>query len=210
MGKVFAYELILGGGYLQSKHEGVNSSSPTLQIDAFAPLWFDGFSLGIGIAAFQTNLGKSTVLAEHFGMESRVDEKNVNVALFPTYLSAKYEYFFNKDFSMFIMGKGGISIADKRYYNGSETSVVNGEKYTSNDKLEVWGNSMYGGTLGVSIYKNYMISASFESVRIRNVNYNTSSYKDINTNATLASTAGRFLNYTYVNTMSVKLSYAFR
>ncbi|MDR2007454.1 MAG: hypothetical protein LBQ34_00585 [Alphaproteobacteria bacterium] len=208
-GKAFAYELVLGAGYAGSSHAGTHSSSPTLQIDAFAPILFDGLSLGIGISVLQVNLGKSTDLASHFNLENQVAERNISIVPVPTYLSAKYEYFFNNNFSAFIIGKGGIAIAEKLYYRDASSTTARVFAHEDNaDRLEVWGNSMYGGSVGVSINKNYMISASFDTIRVRNVNYTTTRY--IENGVLVGSTADRFLNYTHVETVSVKLSYAFR
>ncbi|MDR0484099.1 MAG: hypothetical protein LBH40_02315 [Alphaproteobacteria bacterium] len=197
-GKAFSYELIGSVGYLQSKYKETqtNSSSPTISVDVYAPVLFDGFSVGMGLGYFETNLGSSTALAQQFRDDLNVDERDIHLALFPTYLGAKYEYFFNKNFSTFISGKAGITIGDKRFYDGTISLVDDEGPYEISSNLEVWGNRIYGGTLGFSFYRNYLFSVSYDSAYIKSI-YSMNKL-------------GRFTNLTRIDTISVKFSYAFR
>jgi hypothetical protein len=198
--KAFSYELITGIGYGQSNHTGTSSQTITASVDAYVPLWFDGFNVGIGTSYFGANLGSSSTLASNFPIYSSIEEKDIKIPLLPVYLGAKYEYFFNKKFSAFISGRYGISVGKNQYYTGKKDyyDEETEQEEITRDSLEIYGNMMYGASIGISFLNNYMISINYDNMAVKNIYHiNKSLIED------------RY-NITNVETVSLKLSYAFR
>lgn len=197
--KAFSYELITGFGYGKSNYKGTKSSTITASIDAYVPLWFDGFKVGLGTSYFGANLGSSNDLASYFPVYSEVEEKDIKLSLIPVYLGAKYEYFFNKKFSAFVSGRYGISLGNTQYYSGQSTFIdEDGETRTTRDNLDLYGNMMYGASIGVSFFNNYMISINYDNMAVKNIYHVT--ILPVGDKSKIAN----------VETISVKLSYAFR
>lgn len=200
--KAFSYELITGLGYGQSNYKGTTSGSVVASLDAYVPLWFDGFKVGIGTSYTAVDLGSSLSLSRNFPVYVPVEDKNVTMGMLPVYLGAKYEYFFNKNFSTFLSGRYGISIANRRYYEGftlSDKEDENGNKITKRDSLEMWGNMMYGASIGISFLNHYMLSVNYDILKLKNVHH----YRFLPLEEEQS-------EITYAETVSVKLSYAFR
>ncbi len=197
--KVFSYEILGGLGYGQVSHKSTKKNSVTANVDVYAPLLFKGLHLGIGSSYLVTQLGSSTQLGNGYSLYSPMEEKNINISLIPLYFTLKYEYFFDKDFSVFLSGKLGVAMGNKKYYSG-ETEHIDGSnnKIKESDKLEIFGNRVFGISTGISFFNNYMISLSYENIAVKNMYY-SSDYDVKNKD-----------NITKVDYISLKLSYVFR
>lgn len=202
---IFAYEILGSVGISQSQHKSQKDVGVALDVEGYVPLWFNGLSVGVGVSYLEGKLGSAKDLSSRYETQQELGNKNINMSLFPMYLTTKYEYFFNQDLSSFVKARIGSTIGNKNYY--SVCTISTGEVCNVNnikdealvrEKLDVFGNTSFGFSAGMSIYKNYMISLSYDNISVKNI-YQRTSYPSIDRS-----------NKTHIQLISLKLSYVFR
>ncbi len=164
---------IVSAGYAKTDYIATTSNTPTINIDAYVPVFLDNLYVGLGVGYLYANFAKQSAMLTNFNILGNGSENDVKVSLIPTYLSAKYEYVFHKNAAIFFESRIGITIGNKNYYSYTSLQNSNGlwDQDSRRDRAELQAKVLYGGSVGMKFYDNYLVSLHYESINMENKYY---------------------------------------